>query len=186
MDNFKEEQRVVNVQANQEINTVESSLNKELDGFQSEIDQKIDILQESISKLTNQLVYQKEENPETECLIDTTVEEQYKMQDEAISPLLTEEGNGKEIVEGTQKLILQPIPINLDPNATTQPKNILLPLYVLPSPASQSQPKTPVVKAKANLALPALKSLKKLVATVQTFATTSNILEATHTAWHNG
>ena len=38
VDNFKEEQRVVNVQANQEINTVESSLNKKLDGFQTEID----------------------------------------------------------------------------------------------------------------------------------------------------
>ena len=33
MDNFIEEQRVVNVPANQEIDTVESSLNKELDGF---------------------------------------------------------------------------------------------------------------------------------------------------------
>ena len=54
----------MNVQANQEINTVESSLNKELDGFQSEIDQKFDILQESNSELTNQLVHQKEENPE--------------------------------------------------------------------------------------------------------------------------
>ena len=43
MDNFKEEQRGVNVQANKEINTVESSMNKELDGFQSEIDQKFDI-----------------------------------------------------------------------------------------------------------------------------------------------
>ena len=53
VDNFKEEQRAVNVQANQEINTVESSLNKELDGFQSEIDHKFDILQKSISKLTN-------------------------------------------------------------------------------------------------------------------------------------
>ena len=39
-DNFKEEHRVVNVQANQEINTVESSLNKKLDGFQSKIDKK--------------------------------------------------------------------------------------------------------------------------------------------------
>ena len=38
-------------------------MNKKLDGFQREIDQKFDILQESISKLTNQLVYQKEENP---------------------------------------------------------------------------------------------------------------------------
>ena len=102
VDNFKEEQRAMNVQANQEINTVESSLNKELDGFQSEIDQKFDIQQESISKLTNQFVHKEEENPEKECLIDTTVEEEYKQQDEAISQLLTEEGSGKETVEGTQ------------------------------------------------------------------------------------
>ena len=33
VDNFIEEQRVVDVQANQEIDTVESSLNKELDEF---------------------------------------------------------------------------------------------------------------------------------------------------------
>ena len=59
MDNFIEEQRAVNVQANQEIDTVENYLNKELDGFQSEIDKKFDILQQSISKLTNQHVYQK-------------------------------------------------------------------------------------------------------------------------------
>ena len=38
VDNFIEDQRAVNVQANQEIETVESSLNKELDVFQSEID----------------------------------------------------------------------------------------------------------------------------------------------------
>ena len=64
MDNFIEEHKAMTVQANQETDTVESSLNKELDGFQSEIDQKLDILQESISKLTNQLVHQEEENPE--------------------------------------------------------------------------------------------------------------------------
>ena len=34
----------MNVQVDQEIDTVESSLNKELDGFQSEIDKKFDIL----------------------------------------------------------------------------------------------------------------------------------------------
>ena len=44
VDNFKEEQRAVTVQANQETDTVESSLNKELDVFQSEIDQEFDIL----------------------------------------------------------------------------------------------------------------------------------------------
>ena len=79
MDNFIEKQRAVNVQANQEIGTVESSLNKELDGFQREIDQKFDILQQSISKLTNQLVHQEEENLEEECLTDTILGEQAQL-----------------------------------------------------------------------------------------------------------
>ena len=80
VDNFIEEQRVVAVQANQEIETVESSLNKELDEFQSEIDQKLDILQESISKLTNQFVQKEEENPKDECLIDIMAEDQCEQQ----------------------------------------------------------------------------------------------------------
>ena len=41
VDTFIKEQRAVNVQANQKIDTMESSLNKELDGFQREIDKKI-------------------------------------------------------------------------------------------------------------------------------------------------
>ena len=75
MDSFIEEQRVVNVQANQEIDTVESSLNKEFDGFQNKIDQKVDILQQSISKLTNQHGHQEEGSQEEECLSETMVEE---------------------------------------------------------------------------------------------------------------
>ena len=74
VDNFIEDQRAVNVQANQEIDIVESPLSKELDWFEK----KIDILQQSISHLTDQLVHQEEENLEEECLIDTTVEEQCK------------------------------------------------------------------------------------------------------------
>ena len=70
MDNFIEEQRVVDVQANQEIDIVESSLNKELDEFQSEIDENFYILQQSVSKITNQLVHQEEENQEEECILD--------------------------------------------------------------------------------------------------------------------
>ena len=70
----------VNVQANREIETVEGSLNKEFDGFQSKIDQKLDILQESISKLTNQFVHQEEENLEEECLTETILVEQDKLQ----------------------------------------------------------------------------------------------------------
>ena len=80
MDNFIEDNRAVNVQANREIKTVEGFLNKELDGFQSEIDQKLDIMQESISKLTNQFVHQEEENLEEECLTDTIVGEQTQLQ----------------------------------------------------------------------------------------------------------
>ena len=75
MDNFIEEQRAVNVQANLEIDTVESSLNKELDGFHSKIDQKFDILQQSISKLTIKLVHQEEE-----CLTYTILGEQAQLQ----------------------------------------------------------------------------------------------------------
>ena len=119
MDTFIEEQRAVNVQANRKIDTVESSLDKRIDGLQSEIDQKFDNLQKSISRLTSQQhVHQEEVSPEEECLIVTTVEEQCKQQNEAISPLLTEESSGKEAVEEPQKLILQPIPLNLDPSAT--------------------------------------------------------------------
>ena len=53
MDTFIEEQRAVNVQANQKIDLMESSLSKELNGFQSKIDQKFDNLQRSISKLAS-------------------------------------------------------------------------------------------------------------------------------------
>ena len=80
MDNFIEEQRVVNVQANQKIDTVENSLDKRIDGFQCKIDQKFDILQNSITRLTNQHIHQEEESPEEECLSDTMVEEQCQQQ----------------------------------------------------------------------------------------------------------
>ena len=82
---------MLNVQTNQKFDTMESSLNQKLDGLQSDLYQKIDILQYSISRLTNQQNVHSEE----ECLIDTTVEEHCKQQNEAISPLLTKEGSGR-------------------------------------------------------------------------------------------
>ena len=132
VDNFIGEQRAVNVQANQEIDTVESSLNKELDGFQREIDQKFDILQQSISKLNNQLVHQEEKNMEEECLTNTNLGERTQLQQllqeeliqepvEALEELPAREaggGRGMEVGEEPQKLILHSIPINLDPSAT--------------------------------------------------------------------
>ena len=53
MGTFIEEQKVVNVRANQRIYTMESSLNKKLDGLQNDLDHKFDNLRYSISRLTN-------------------------------------------------------------------------------------------------------------------------------------
>ena len=117
VDNFIEGQRVVNVQANQEIDTMESSLNKELDRLQSELDHKFDNLEGSISKLASQQhAHQEGENPEGECLTDTMVEEQCQQQGlsessyicvvvcpwekkEEILPLLSKEDSGEGAVE---------------------------------------------------------------------------------------
>ena len=101
------------------------------------------------------------------------------------SPTLIEEGIGKEAGEEPQKLILHPIPINLYPSATAQPKNNPLLVHILPTLAPHATPETPTVKA-IPYTLPALQNLKKLVAFVQTFATTSKTLAAAHTAWHRG
>ena len=214
VDNFIEEKRVVTVQDNQETETVESSLNKELDGFQSEIDQKLDIQQESILKLTNQLVQQEEESPKEECLSGTMVEEPCLQQPqeilvenfepsvgaaiclweekEATFPL-TEKSSGHETVEGTQEPIIQPNPIDLDPNATAQPKNnpLLVPpladqVYILPTPAEKSKPAAPAPKGKSNPSLHAMQNFNRLVASIHKFATTSKAQAAAYTAWHSG
>ena len=226
MDNFIEEQRVVTVQANQETETVESSLNKELDGFQSEIAQKLDILQESISKLAQQPDHKGEENPEDEWT-GTILGEQVQLQpqeglkvesleapeelqeapvnfwpwtkEEQISALITEESSGHETREEPQEPILQPIPMKLNPSATAQPQNNLLPVapsvdqvYILPSPAPQptpatkSKPAAPAPKGKSNRSLHAMQNLRKLVAIAQAFATTSKKMATAYIAWHSG
>ena len=56
--NFVEEQKTINVQLTQKINTVESTLNNRMDGFQNEMAKKFDTLQCSISRLTNKLQIQ--------------------------------------------------------------------------------------------------------------------------------
>ena len=50
---FMEEQKVLNVQTNQKIETIESSLNKKIDNMHFEISNKYDNLQSSISRLSN-------------------------------------------------------------------------------------------------------------------------------------
>ena len=51
MGNFVEEQKGINVQLAQRIDTVENTLNKRIDGLESNLNQKIDNLQYSITKI---------------------------------------------------------------------------------------------------------------------------------------
>ena len=53
-----EEQKGINVQLAQMIDTVESTLNKRIDGLESNLNQKIDSLQYSITKINNILEVQ--------------------------------------------------------------------------------------------------------------------------------
>ena len=50
-----EEQKGINVQLAQRIDTVESTLNKRIDGLESNLNQKIDNLQYLITKINNLL-----------------------------------------------------------------------------------------------------------------------------------
>ena len=100
MGDFVEEQKTINAQFSQKIDTMENNVNKRIDGLQSEMEHKFDNLQYSISRLINQQhVHQEEVNPEEKCLIHTTVEEQCKQQKEETSPMLNKEGSGKEEIE---------------------------------------------------------------------------------------
>ena len=110
---------------------------------------------------------------------------------EEIIALLTEEGSETKAVEVPKKNVLQPIPTELNPTATAQDTKCSLPVapstdqvYILPPPAPQPTNEAPTTKA--SLALPALKSLKKLVAIVRAFATTSKTMAVAHIAWHSG
>ena len=51
--NFMEEQKGINVQLAQRIDTVESTLNKIIDGLESSLNQKIDNLQYLVTRITN-------------------------------------------------------------------------------------------------------------------------------------
>ena len=161
-----EEQKTFNAKLKQRIDTMESSLNQKLDVLQSDLLNKIDILQNSISRLTNQHVHQEEESLEEEWLSETMVEKQCLQQlqeglienfessdngsdvcpwekKEETSPMLTEEGSGKQEMEEPQKPTAQatnnPLPAAPSTNE----------VYILPIPTTQSTPKTPVAKAKA-------------------------------------
>ena len=113
--------------------------------------------------------------------------------EEEINALLTEKSSGHE---GTQEPIIQPnpqaIPIDLDYTATAQDTKYPLPVaplgdqvYILPTPAQKSKPSAPAPKGKSN-PLHAMQNIKRLVASVHTFATTSKKMANAYIAWHSG
>ena len=109
-------------------------------------------------------------------------------QEEEITALLTEKSSGHE---GTQEPFTQAISIDLDTIATAQDTKTPLPaappesVYILPTPATKSKPAAPAPKGKSN-PLSSMKKLKILVASVYTFATTSNKMANAYIAWHSG
>ena len=195
VDNFIEDNRVVNVQTIREIETVKSSLNKRTDGLQSEIDQKLDIQQESILKLVPQFFHQEEKNleeesQEEESLTETVLVEQAQLQpqeelevesleipedlqDAPVNfwPWKNEEQNTALLTEkssgheGTQEPIIQPNPIDLDTTATAQ--DTKTPLPVAPSDDQVYILPTPVTKSKP--AAPAPKGKSNPLSAMQKF-----------------
>ena len=111
---------------------------------------------------------------------------------EEILPFITEEGRGKETVEEPKKHVLKPFPTKLNPTANAQatynPLPVALypePLHILPIPATQFTLERTGKTEVSPSALP-VHNFGKLVATVQTFATTSKTSATTYTAWHSG
>ena len=77
---FVEEQKTINAQLSQKIDTMENIVDKRIDGLQSEMEHKLDNLQYSISRLINQHGHQEEGSQEEECLSETMVDEQCQQQ----------------------------------------------------------------------------------------------------------
>ena len=107
-----------------------------------------------------------------------------------ITALLTEKSSEHE---GTQEHIIQPSPIGLDTIATAQDTKNPLPVassddqvYILPTPAENPKPATPAPKGKSNTSLHAMQNIRRLVASVHTFATTSKKMANAYIAWHSG
>ena len=206
-----EEQKKINAQLSQKIDTMENNVNKRIDGLQSEIEHEWDNLQYSIEDLVDL----QQCPPEEECQSGTMVEEPCLQQPQeslvenfessvgaavclwerkdAIPLLLTEESveEHKENnlpLPPTDSVYILPLPTPQSqpktPTANAQATYNPLPVYILP--AANSKPTTPAPKGKSNPSLHAMQKFKKLVAIAQIFATTSNKMAAAHTAWHSG
>ena len=88
--------------------------------------------------------------------------------------MLTEEGNGKDVLDEPQEHKFH-LP-SIDP---------MYPVYTLPAAQPIPEEPAPAAESKAIPPLLTMQYFRKLVASVHTFATTSKTLAA-HTVWHSG
>ena len=208
--NFIEDNRVMNVQVNRQIETLKSEIDQNLDILQESIsklaqqpDQKEENLEEesqeeeSLTKIVlveqTQLQPQEELEEESleapEALQEASVNFWPWTKEKEITALLTEKSSEHE---GTQEPIIQPNLINLDTLTTAQDTKTPLPaappesVYILPTPAQKSKPSAPAPKGKSNTSLHAMQNIRRLVASVHTFATTSKKMANAYIAWHSG
>ena len=145
-----------------------------------------------------------------EDLQDTSVTFWPWKQKEQITALITEESSGHGIGEEPQELIFQPIPMQLNPSATAQDTKTPLPVapsdnqvyilptlatkpkpaaphdsvFILPMPAAQPKPQASTTKATPSMLV--LQNIRRLVASVHAFATTSKTMANAYIAWHSG
>ena len=213
--NFIEDNRVMNVQVNRQIETLKSEMELKFDNLRcsnSKLAQQPDQKEEKKLEEESQeeesltetvLVEQAQLQPQEELEVES-LEAPEALQEASVkflpwtkgkefTALLTEKSSRHE---GTQEPIIQPnpqaIPIDLDHIATAQDtKNPLPvassddPVYILPTPATNSKPATPAPKSKSN-PLSAMQKFKDLVAIAQIFATTSKKMANAYIAWHSG
>ena len=132
------EQKELNAQLSEKIHTEENSLNQSLDGLNNDFEHDWDNLQDSIEDLIDQQQCPPEEEFQSGTMVEESCLQQPKEslvenfessvgaasclweKKEATFPL-TRKSSEHETVEGTQEPIIQPNPIDLDPNATAQP-----------------------------------------------------------------
>ena len=239
----KQETETVESSLNKELDGFQSEIDQKLDIQQESI---LKLTNQFVHQEEENL---EEGSQEDECLTETILVEQAQLQpqeelevelvkapeelqdapvnfwpwtkEEHTSALISEEGSGKEIVEETQKHILQPIPTNPTANAKITYNPLLVApsddqVYILSTPAEKSKPATPAPKAKSNplpaapsdsvfiLPMPAaqpkpqasttkdtpslfvLQNIRRLVASVHAFSTTSKTMATAYIAWHSG
>ena len=204
-----QETETVESSLDKELDGFQNDFEQKLDILQESIlklAQKLDQIEENLGAeyftetiLGEQVQLQPQEDLEVESLEAPEALQEASVnfwpwtKEKEITALLTEKSSEHE---GTQEPIIQPNPqpnpINLDTLTTAQDTKTPLPaappesVYILPTPAQKSKPSAPAPKGKSNTSLHAMQNIRRLVASVHTFATTSKKMANAYIAWHSG